>query len=120
MLEVAEGRHDTTGVGVHGRPHAAAAVQARPLPAEHRALLEDRRLEALREQPPRGDQPTRPGADHGDASRHRGTFARLQARCADSRFLPGPIAMCEPRRTRPPRDVWAPETVLKTVPIAIQ
>ena len=35
-LEVAEGGHNSTGIGVHCRPHAAVAVDPRPLTAEHR------------------------------------------------------------------------------------
>ena len=36
VLQVAEGREDPTGVGVHGRPDPADAVQPGPLPAQHR------------------------------------------------------------------------------------
>ena len=82
VIEVAEGRHDATGVGVHRWPHPAAAKAPGPLATEHRALLEDRRLESLDEQPARGDQPAWSGADNGDASRHRGTLARLRSGCA--------------------------------------
>ena len=70
VLKVAEGSEDPTGVRVHARPHAAVAFQARPLSAEHRPLLEDRRLESLRHQPPRRGQPARSGPDHRDASCH--------------------------------------------------
>ena len=78
VFEVAEGRQDATGVGVHGRPHAAAAGKPRPLPAQIRALLEDRRLESLRQQPTCRDEPARTSPDHGDVSRHRGTVAWLR------------------------------------------
>jgi hypothetical protein len=47
VLEVAEGRDGAAAVGVHARPHAAAAIQGRPLPTQHRSLLEDGRLKSL-------------------------------------------------------------------------
>ena len=40
-----------------------------PLPAQRRSLLEDRRLETLRQQPARRDQPAGAGADHGSVFR---------------------------------------------------
>ena len=76
MLEVAEGRQRATAVGVHARPHAAVAVHGRPLPAQRRFLLEDRRLESVRLQPARGGEPAGPRSDHRDAARHFGTVAR--------------------------------------------
>ena len=92
VLQVAEGRQDATGVGVHGRPDPADAIQPGPLPAERLALLEDRRLEPLRQQPTRRDEASWACADHGN------------------RFLSSPelshtrqlrSTTCRKRRTRP-------------------
>ena len=47
MFEVAEGREDATGVGVHRRPHTTEVRVPAPLAAQHRSLLEDRRRESL-------------------------------------------------------------------------
>ena len=70
VLEVAEGGEGPAGVGVHGRPYAADAVQPGPLTAQHRALLEDRRLESLRQQPTCRDEAAGARPDHRNASCH--------------------------------------------------
>ena len=74
--EVAESGQDPAAVGAHVRPHAAAAVQACPLPTECRPLFEERDFKALRQQPARRDQSAGTGPDHRHAVRHLATFAR--------------------------------------------
>jgi len=70
VLEVAEGRDRAAAVGVHARPHAAAAIQTSPMPTQYRCLLEMIGSNPCPDSQRAATSPLGPATDHGDVCCH--------------------------------------------------